>query len=247
MTDPFADLVRALADNTEASNADSTAVIRVDPRRRERTGAPEIVLAERKSTGDVLRGLLALIDAEGIVIATRLTDRHLQELPAMLPERLNADVDTDARTIVVTDGHQPAEPTFAPIGVISAGTSDRPVAQEAIVVARALGSEVIPVFDVGVAGLHRLVQPLRALMARRPAAIIVAAGMDGALPSVVAGLVNCPVIGLPVAVGYGHGANGEAALATMLQSCAPGLSVVNINNGVGAAVSAHLIARQRNA
>ena len=110
--------------------------------------------------------------------------------------------------------------------------------------AREMGVDVLRASDVGVAGLHRLVQPLREIVTAGVDCIVVAAGMDGALPSVVAGLVDVPVIGLPVSVGYGYGGNGEAALMTMLQSCAPGITVVNIDNGIGAGSTAALIANR---
>jgi NCAIR mutase (PurE)-related protein len=130
------------------------------------------------------------------------------------------------------------------VGVISAGTSDIPVAEEAAVIAKEMGCQVTCIYDVGVAGLHRLLQPLRDLLAHEVDVIIVAAGMDGALPSVVAGLVPVPVIGLPTSIGYGLGGKGVAALLSMLQTCAPGLSVVNIDNGVGAGITAALIANR---
>lgn len=134
--------------------------------------------------------------------------------------------------------------TYGTVGIVSAGTSDLPAAEEAAAVCRAMGCSVSMVTDVGVAGLHRLFEPLKAMLDRGVEAIIVAAGMDGALPSVIAGLVDVPVVGLPTAVGYGMGGNGEAALLSMLQTCAPGLAVVNIDNGVGAGAMAALIARR---
>ena len=134
--------------------------------------------------------------------------------------------------------------TGGQVGVISAGTSDIPVAEEAALIAEEMGCQVTCIYDVGVAGLHRLVNPLRDLLARGTDAIIVAAGMDGALPSVVAGLVPVPVIGLPTSIGYGMGGKGVAALLAMLQTCAPGLSVVNIDNGVGAGITAAMIANR---
>jgi NCAIR mutase (PurE)-related protein len=130
------------------------------------------------------------------------------------------------------------------VAVISAGASDRPIAREASIMAEEMGCDVRHVDDVGVAGLHRLVRPLRELMTWNPHAIVVAAGMDGALPSVIAGLVPVPVIGLPVSVGYGYGGDGTGALMSMLQSCAPGLAVVNIDNGIGAGSMAALIANR---
>jgi NCAIR mutase (PurE)-related protein len=151
--------------------------------------------------------------------------------------------DVPRLVVIGKDLAEPA-PTGGRIGVISAGTSDVPFAREAAIIAREMGCTVTTVTDVGVAGLHRLVAPLRDLMKQDPDVLIVAAGMDGALPSVIAGLVNVPVIGLPVSTGYGLGGDGTAALYTMLQSCAPGLTVVNIDNGVGAGSTAALIANR---
>jgi len=129
--------------------------------------------------------------------------------------------------------------------VLSAGTSDIPIADEAALICREIGCSVFTSYDVGVAGLHRLFDPLHHIIDEvNVDVIIVAAGMDGALPSVVAGLVDIPVVGLPVSVGYGVGGQGVAALYAMLQSCAPGLSVVNIDNGVGAGAVAGLIANR---
>ena len=118
------------------------------------------------------------------------------------------------------------------------------MAEEAAFIAEEMGCDVTCIYDVGVAGLHRLLEPLRDLLAIEVDAIIVAAGMDGALPSVVAGLVPVPVIGLPTSIGYGMGGKGIAALLSMLQTCAPGLSVVNIDNGVGAGITAAMIANR---
>jgi NCAIR mutase (PurE)-related protein len=130
------------------------------------------------------------------------------------------------------------------VGILTAGTSDIPVAAEASLAAAEMGATVLEAWDVGVAGLHRLVAPLERFATARTDVIVVAAGMDGALPSVVAGLVDIPVIGLPTSVGYGLGAGGVVALTTMLQSCAPGLVVVNIDNGIGAGTTAALIANR---
>jgi NCAIR mutase (PurE)-related protein len=130
------------------------------------------------------------------------------------------------------------------VGLLTAGASDAPAADEAAFVAAEMGCRVVRADDVGVAGLHRLEAPLRRLRDERSDAIIVAAGMDGALPSVVSGLVEVPVIGLPTSVGYGLGGGGLAALLSMLQTCAPGLVVVNIDNGVGAGATAALFANR---
>lgn len=141
---------------------------------------------------------------------------------------------------------QAAEPltTGGVVGLLTAGASDAAAADEAQWVMREMGCQVIRHDDVGVAGLHRLELPLRALRDAGADAVVVAAGMDGALPSVVAGLVEVPVIGLPTSVGYGLGGGGLAALLSMLQTCAPGLVVVNVDNGVGAGATAGLIANR---
>jgi hypothetical protein len=129
--------------------------------------------------------------------------------------------------------------------VITAGTSDAPWAEEAALLCREMGCQVYSVHDVGVAGIHRLWAPLHQLLEEvKVDVLIVAAGMDGALPSVVSGLVDVPVIGLPTSVGYGFGGKGEAALLSMLQTCSPGMAVVNIDNGIGAGAIAGLIANR---
>ena len=128
--------------------------------------------------------------------------------------------------------------------MISAGTSDIPVAAEAALIAAEMGCAVQTTWDVGVAGIHRLVRPLEAMIEWDADVFIVAAGMDGILPTIVSGLVPQPIIGLPISTGYGFGGDGVGALTTMLQSCSPGLSVVNIDNGIGAGITAARIANR---
>jgi len=142
---------------------------------------------------------------------------------------------------VLREGFSP-ERLEARVGILTAGTSDLPVADEARMVVEASGIEARLVADVGVAGLHRFVSPLTAMLEWGADVVVVAAGMDGVLPGLVAGLIDLPVIGLPVSTGYGRGGAGEAALTTMLQSCSTGLTVVNIDNGIGAGAAAVLIA-----
>jgi len=131
------------------------------------------------------------------------------------------------------------------IGIISAGSTDIVVAEEARITAEVLGCRVIYAYDVGVAGVHRLINPLKTMLKEKVSCIIVVAGMDGVLPVLTKSLVDVPVIGIPASGGYGYGAGGEAALMGMLQSCSPGLVVVNIDNGFGAAVAAYLIVKKR--
>jgi pyridinium-3,5-biscarboxylic acid mononucleotide synthase len=140
----------------------------------------------------------------------------------------------------------PGEPslTGGRLAILTAGTSDIPVAEEAGAVAREMGCAVETFYDVGVAGIHRLAVPLEAMKSFSPDCLIVVAGMEGALPSVVAGLVDVPVVGLPTSTGYGLGGDGTAAILGMLQTCSPGLAVVNVDNGVGAGAMAGLIANR---
>jgi hypothetical protein len=226
--------------------AQGDARIRIDATRADRTGAPEIVYAETKTTMDVVASLRALADANGRGIASRLKPDHIEELERFAEDGYALDLHAEARIAILVRDDAPALATGrGKVAVIAAGTSDRPVATEATIIAREMGCEVMEIHDVGAAGLHRLVAPLRHVVAEDVDVIIVAAGMDGALPTVVAGLVDIPVIGLPVSTGYGAGGDGMAALLNMLQSCAPGLVVVNIDNGIGAAITAALIARRR--
>ena len=194
-----------------------------------------------ETSEDVQRGLddgsFGMIDETG------------RQMNAALAAGVDAEIDHDERSRVVTArrvGAVPA-PVRGVVGVLAAGTSDLGAAGEAVAMCRAMDVGVVSGFDVGVAGLHRLAAPLEEMRAAEVAAIIVAAGMEGALPSVVAGLADVPVIGLPTSTGYGLGGKGEAALLGMLQSCSPGLVVVNIDNGIGAGVTAALIARRASA
>jgi len=209
---------------------------RIDVNRQYRTGIPEIVFAEGKNSAEVADIAIALATAKGFALISRARGTDVEAIKKRLEEQGEAfeiDYNEVAKTIRVQKSGYEFEKTCK-IGLIAAGTADLPVAEEARVVAEACGCEVIKAYDVGIAGLHRLVEPLEEIVNANVAAIIVVAGMEGALPSVVASLVNVPVIGVPTSVGYGLGGKGVAALLSMLQSCSPGLAVVNIDNGVGA-------------
>jgi NCAIR mutase (PurE)-related protein len=226
---------------------------RLDVRRAHRKGIPEIVYAERKQPDDLVEIVRRfLIEASGRVLVSRATPEMRTRLRAEVSwvevrgegYPVNFDEYAASGMMVVRREGAIRPRTGGRIGIVTAGTSDVPMAEEAAIVASEMGCNVTSFYDVGVAGLHRLVRPLRRLMKEEVDVIVVAAGMDGALPSVVSGLVNVPVIGLPVSVGYGVGGKGVAALLTMLQTCAPGLTVVNIDNGVGAGSTAALIANR---
>jgi pyridinium-3,5-biscarboxylic acid mononucleotide synthase len=242
---PFDDLRAALAEpDAAAADVGGTPTVRLDLGRRARTGIPEIVHAEHKDAATVADALARLAEGAGRALATRCSAAKMDEVSAALGPAWQIERHGVARALVAARPGASVEPAGGCVGVLAAGTSDVPVAAEAALVAREMGATVAEVFDVGVAGLHRLVRPLEAMLADGVDVLIVAAGMDGALPSVVAGLVDVPVIGLPAPVGYGIGAGGTGALTTMLQSCAPGLVVVNVDNGVGAGATAALIANR---
>lgn len=203
----------------------------LDLAREARTGVPEVVLGEWKTAEQVAAIMRGLAANGGGALATRIAPDKADAVRERVPEAEHMAL---ARALVI----QPSRPR-APAGtvaIVCAGTSDLPVAEEAAVTAEFLGAAVVRFTDVGVAGLHRLLGRLKEI--RSADAIIVIAGMEGALPSVLAGLCDRPLIAVPTSVGYGVGAGGLVALAAMLASCAPGVSVVNIDNGFGAAVSA---------
>lgn len=204
---------------------------KIDTGRPARTGAAEAVYAAGKTPEQVVAALRALRESHPgrVAIATRCD--------ASCVERVEAAFGDEARceSGVVAVGAFP-EPESGPLAVVCAGTSDLPVAKETEVVARANGLDTRLVADVGVAGLQRLLDRLPQV--REAACVVVVAGMDGALPSVVAGLVSAPVVAVPTSVGYGAAFGGLAPLLTMLNSCSPGVTVVNIDNGFGAAMAA---------
>ncbi|MDF1604618.1 nickel pincer cofactor biosynthesis protein LarB [Nocardioides sp. YIM 152315] len=210
---------------------------RVDVDRAARTGDPEVVYGAGKSPDQVVAilGTLHERHPDRAILATRLSDETLEVLAHALPD---AEVDLVARAATLG----PLPVAHGTVAVVSAGTSDAPVAAEAALSVAVHGAGVDRIDDVGVAGLHRLL----AVRDRLEAAdcLVVVAGMEGALPSVVGGLTGVPIVAVPTSVGYGSSLGGVAALLAMLNSCAPGIAVVNIDNGYGAGVHAARVARQ---
>lgn len=216
-----------------------------DLERARRKGVPEVILADRKTVEQSLAIARVFLERTGRAILSRVGPELEMRLRAEFSFGVSLEWIEAARAAVLRRPDFALEPTGGKVGVLTAGTSDIAVAEEAALMCREMGCDVYSYYDVGVAGLHRLFEPLRKLLDEvRVDVIIVAAGMDGALPSVVAGLADVPVIGLPVSVGYGLGGGGVAALYSMLQTCAPGMSVVNIDNGIGAGAVAALIANR---
>ena len=216
-----------------------------DFERATRKGVPEIILADSKATEESLVIARAFLSRTGRAILSRVGPELEAQLRSEFASEAALEWVAPARAAVLRRFDFVAPQSDGCVGVLTAGTSDVPVAEEAALMCREMGCTVVTGYDVGVAGLHRLFEPLgKMLNEARVDVLIVAAGMDGALPSVVAGLVDLPVIGLPVSVGYGVGGKGVAALYAMLQTCAPGMSVVNIDNGIGAGAIAGLIANR---
>lgn len=218
--------------------------LRIDTHRELRTGQPEVVFSEGKTAGELIAAVSTLTSSGQDALLTRLSPEAASEISGTLPgfriyERARAGVG------YAREDCQPTLSGAGKVAVISAGASDYQVAEEAALTARIMGSDTQTFFDIGVAGIHRLQEALPD--ARSADCIVVVAGMEGALVSVVAGLVEAPVIGVPTSVGYGASFGGLAALLGMLNSCASGVAVVNIDNGFGAGALAAKIGRRASA
>ncbi|NWF96482.1 MAG: nickel pincer cofactor biosynthesis protein LarB [Candidatus Thorarchaeota archaeon] len=217
----------------------------LDLQRQERTGVPEVILAEWKDESHLVSIAETVVKRNGFALLTRVSrskrDRILEELSHL---RYEVSGSGDHLTMLLHSSDWSPPQRAGRIAVMTAGTSDKPYADEVKATAEVMGVEVVTFRDVGVAGIHRLLEPLATIAKMDVDALVVLAGMEGALPTVVASLVDLPVIGLPVPTGYGLGGKGKTALASMLQSCVPGLAVVNIGNGVGAGALAALIAKR---
>ena len=201
-------------------------VANLDFERETRCGIPEVVLAEGKETDALVEIVNRYVKEKGRCVISRISEEQTKAVcsslsPEFTPEKRKGGI------LIVSDGRRP-KPSGGVVGILTAGTSDIPVAEEARAIAEELGAEVLSSYDAGVAGIHRLFPALEAL--KRADVFVVCAGREGTLPSVVAGLVDKPVIGVPVSTGYGYMGKGEAALASMLQSCAV-ITVVNIDAG----------------
>jgi hypothetical protein len=207
----------------------------IDHHRSLRKGFPEVIFGQGKTSEQIIGIMEKMIVNEDIILVTRLDEKKAQKIIAVFPE---ADYFEDAKLLWL----KKAEPKITGTGkilVISAGTSDIPVAKEAFLTAQAMGNEVESIFDVGVAGIHRLFAHQEQII--NAAVIIVVAGMEGALPSVVAGMVKAPVLAVPTSIGYGTSFKGMTALLGMLNSCSSNIAVVNIDNGFGAGFMASSI------
>ncbi|MFC1502168.1 nickel pincer cofactor biosynthesis protein LarB [bacterium] len=215
---------------------DDLGFAKIDTHRAIRRGFPEVIYCEGKTTDQIRKIVMKMIPNNGIILAMR-ADPDVYEAVKTITD--TATYHPEARAIVV--GKKPKVKYKGKILVVSAGTADMPVAEEAAITAEVLGNPVERLYDAGVAGVHRLLSNRKMLVAAN--VLIVVAGMEGALPGVVGGLVDKPVIAVPTSIGYGVSFQGLSALLTMLNSCVPGLAVVNIDNGFGAGYLASMINR----
>ena len=214
-------------------------IAKIDIKRNERAGFPEAVFSQSKDYEDLLLIIEKYLESgDDDLILTRLSSERYERILNDLGENsFIFDYNKRAQILIIRK-EVTKKDTIAKIGIITAGTSDINVAEEARVIVEEGGCEAITSYDIGVAGIHRLFPQIAHMVGEGVKVFIVCAGMEGALPSVVAGLVDVPVIGVPTSVGYGVGEGGRVALDAMLQSCAPGIAVVNIDNGFGAGVFA---------
>jgi len=220
-------------------------IARLDVQREMRKGCPEVILALDKQYNDLYGITLNTLKQTGLALVSKVPEEVYAKLSAQL--RLEGYVvETAVRgtTILVSARELTFNENIPPIGVICAGTSDIPIAEEARMMAKAMGCASNTYFDVGIAGMHRLLPALKGMMEKNVEAVVVVAGMEGALPSVISALVDVPVIGVPTSIGYGMGSGGIGALISMLQTCTFGLAVMNIDNGIGAGAFASLICKR---
>jgi pyridinium-3,5-biscarboxylic acid mononucleotide synthase len=224
--------------------AEIEGIAKIDTNREHRNGVPEVVLAENKSTVDLVSICQRMYGETGRVIVSRCNAEQTQTLKKALPDDSNCQINEKAKMVIIKKKGFENKKAGGKIGILTAGTSDIPVAEEAKVIVQEMGCEVYASYDVGVAGIHRILQPLKDLVLKDVDVVIVVAGREGALPSVVAGMVNVPVIAVPTSNSYGFGEKGVGTLMAMLQSCSLGLAVVNIDAGVAAGAVATLIANR---
>ena len=214
---------------------------KIDTGRKIRNGVPEVIFAERKQLSEIKKIIVKVLTKTDLVLVSRIQKKDFEKIIHFCKnKKLKIKKGKNTRTLLI---HQkPIKIKGGKIGILTAGTSDISVAEEARLMCEAMNCECITSYDIGIAGLHRTFPILKEFVRSEVDVVIVAAGMEGALASVVSSTVNVPVVGVPTSVGYGYGEKGIAALASMLQSCSLGLSVVNIDNGIGAGAVASKIA-----
>ena len=217
---------------------------KIDLGREARKGIPEVIFAERKENSEVKKIIKNVLKKTNAIVVSRI-QKNYQDI-CNYCKKNNFKISTGQNCTTIMVYNKPLKKTKGKIGIITAGTSDIGIAEESRLMCEAMNCNCITSYDVGIAGLHRIFPVLKEFVKSGVDAIIVVAGMEGALASVVSSTVNVPIIGVPTSIGYGYGEKGVAALAAMLQSCSLGLTVVNIDNGIGAGAAAAKIVSQIN-
>ena len=216
---------------------------KIDPLRELRSGIPEVILAQGKELKDLYKIILATVSKKRFAVISKVNPEYKENLRKKF-EKENLKVEMGINTILVSSKSHKFRKKNGRIGILCAGTSDIKIAEEAKIMAQVMGSETVIEYDVGIAGIHRTLKGIAKMLNSKVHIIIVVAGMEGALGSFVSSVTDIPVIGVPTSIGYGFGSNGLAALASMLQSCSMGMTVVNIDNGIGAGAFAAMVANK---
>ena len=218
---------------------------KIDLGREARKGIPEVIFAERKENSEVKKIIKKVLKKTNSIVVSRIPKKNFQDI-CNYCKKNDLEVSTGQNCTTILVYKKPIKKTNGKVGIITAGTSDIGIAEESRLMCESMNCNCITRYDVGIAGLHRIFPVLKEFIKFEVDAIIVVAGMEGALASVVSSTVNVPIIGVPTSIGYGYGEKGVAALASMLQSCSLGLTVVNIDNGIGAGAAAAKIVNQIN-
>tara|TARA_Y100001960_G_scaffold272704_1_gene300444 strand:+ start:1431 stop:2198 length:768 start_codon:yes stop_codon:yes gene_type:complete len=216
---------------------------KIDLGRQMRKGIPEVIFAERKENSEVKKIIKKVLEKTNSIVVSRIPKKHYQDVCTFCKKN-NFKISEGQNCSTILIYKKSVKKTAGKVGIITAGTSDIGIAEESRLMCESMNCECVTSYDVGIAGLHRIFPVLKEFVKSGVDAIIVVAGMEGALASVVSSAVNVPVVGVPTSIGYGYGEKGVAALAAMLQSCSLGLTVVNIDNGIGAGAAAAKIVNQ---
>lgn len=219
-------------------------IAKIDIGRETRKGIPEIILGEGKTPENILQITKIMLKETGRVIISRVQENQVNIIKQNIPENASLQINSKAKIIIIKKSDYKTKKTDGKVGILTAGTSDISVAEEAKIIVEEMGCQAITTYDVGVAGIHRLFPHLKEMIEKDVDIIIAIAGREGALPSVIAGTIDLPIIAVPTSIGYGLGEKGVSALIAMLQSCSLGIAVVNIDGGVAAGTIAALIANR---
>ena len=216
---------------------------KIDPIRELRSGIPEVILGQGKELKDLYKIIVVTVSKKGFAVISKVSPDYMDRLCEKF-EKEKLIFQKGINTLLVTSKFHKFPKKKGKIGIICAGTSDIKIAEEAKIMAQVMGCETLVEYDVGIAGIHRTLKAVSNMIDSQVHIIIVVAGMEGALGSVVSSITDIPVIGVPTSIGYGFGSDGIAALASMLQTCSMGMTVVNIDNGIGAGAFAAMVANK---